>query len=57
MMIILNLYLYIIESILNNAKKINLTEGEQERDFIYIDDVVDAFITIIKNIENLRKGF
>lgn len=48
---------YIIESILNNAKKINLTEGEQERDFIYIDDVVDAFITIIKNIENLRKGF
>ena len=48
---------YIIESILNNAKKIDLTEGEQERDFIYIDDVVDAFITIIKNIENLRKGF
>lgn len=48
---------YIIESILNNAKKIDLTEGEQERDFIYIDDVVGAFITIIKNIENLRKGF
>ena len=48
---------YIIDNILNNAKKIDLTEGDQERDFIYIDDVVDAFITIIKNIENLRKGF
>jgi len=48
---------YIIDSILNNAKKIDLTEGNQERDFIYIDDVVDAFITITKNIEKLRKGF
>ncbi len=48
---------YIIESILNNAKKIDLTGGEQERDFIYIDDVVDAFIMIIKNGETLRKGF
>ena len=48
---------YIIDSILNNAKKIDLTEGNQERDFIYIDDVVHAFITIIKNIEKLKKGF
>jgi len=48
---------YIIDSILNNTKKIDLTEGDQERDFIYIDDVVDAFITIIKNIETLEKGF
>ena len=48
---------YIIDNILNNAKKIDLTEGDQERDFIYIDDVVDAFITIMKNIEKCREGF
>jgi len=48
---------YIIDSILNNAQKIDLTEGDQKRDFIYIDDVVDAFITIIENIETLEKGF
>jgi nucleoside-diphosphate-sugar epimerase len=48
---------YIIDSILNNSEKIDLTEGNQERDFIYIDDVVYAFITIIKNIEKFKKGF
>ncbi len=48
---------YIIDSILNNVKKIDLTEGNQERDFIYIDDVVSAFMAIIKNTDKLKKGF
>lgn len=48
---------YIINNILNNAEKIDLTEGKQKRDFIYIDDVVTAFTAIINNIRNFKKGF
>jgi nucleoside-diphosphate-sugar epimerase len=48
---------YIINNILNRADKIDLTEGKQKRDFIYIDDVVTAFIAIIQNAGNLKKGF
>jgi len=48
---------FIIDSILQNAKKIDLTEGRQKRDFIYIDDVVSAFMAIIKNKNHFKKGF
>jgi len=40
----------------NSTEKIDLTSGVQKRDFIYIDDVVDAFNLIIKN-RNQIKGF
>lgn len=33
--------------------KLALTEGLQERDFIYIDDVIDGYIAILKNIDEL----
>ena len=48
---------YIINNILNNADKIDLTEGKQKRDFIYIEDVVTAFMTIIHNIGKFKKRF
>ena len=38
---------YIILKCKNNVDKIDLTEGKQKRDFIYIDDVVDAFLTVL----------
>jgi nucleoside-diphosphate-sugar epimerase len=41
---------------LNNKKKIKLTEGNQKRDFIYISDVVDAYITTLK-YKNHKKNF
>ncbi len=41
---------YIIHSLLSNVELIKLTEGRQKRDFIYIDDVVSAFMTIIRKI-------
>jgi CDP-paratose synthetase len=47
----------ILKEMLNNSDKINLTTGEQKRDFIYIDDVVNAFIVIIKHIFSQKKGF
>lgn len=48
---------FIINQLLNNAEKIDLTLGEQKRYFIYIDDVVDAFLTIIENINKLKESF
>ena len=39
---------YLINKLKNN-EDINLTEGSQIRDFIYIDDVVDGIYTIIKS--------
>lgn len=37
----------IIQRCLNNQLEIDLTPGEQERDFIYIDDVVSAYVTLL----------
>jgi CDP-paratose synthetase len=48
---------YIINNLIRNVPKIDLTEGLQERDFIYIDDVISAFMLIIKNIESLETNF
>ena len=36
---------------------INLTAGEQTRDFIFIDDVVRAFVKVIENIQFIDSGF
>ncbi len=48
---------FIVHNILNNAEKLNLTEGKQKRDFIYIDDVVDAFVKIIRHREETKSGY
>jgi len=42
---------YILNELLNNSDCIDLTAGHQKRDFIYIDDVVSAFISIIDSID------
>ncbi len=38
----------IISKILNNEKYIDLTIWEQERDFIYIEDVINIFLKLLK---------
>lgn len=48
---------FVIDKILSDAEAIDFTKGEQKRDFIYIDDVVDAFGKMIDNAFNLRDGF
>lgn len=48
---------FIIQSLLKGVEQIDLTKGEQKRDFIYIDDVVDAFLKIIENSCRLGTGF
>ncbi len=39
------------------APKIDLTLGEQKRDFVYIDDVVSAFTTVVKFLRSTSPGF
>ena len=38
-----------------DAPNIPLTDGKQKRDFIYIDDVVNAFLIVLK--KNLKIDF
>ncbi len=47
---------YLIKSCLNNVEEIDLTAGEQKRDFIYIDDVVFAYL-ILLNKANQRPDY
>jgi len=48
---------FIIDKIVGNAAEINLTMGGQKRDFIYVDDVVSAFGTILQRIGQFTPGF
>ncbi|GFE58132.1 NAD(P)-dependent oxidoreductase [Geobacter sp. AOG1] len=47
----------VIHRIADNEAEIDLTPGRQKRDFIYIDDVVEAFLCIIEHCGTLGKGF
>jgi len=46
----------IIRDLLAKIDKIDLTLGEKKRDFIYIDDVINALMTIIKNVPNFDQN-
>jgi len=49
-----NKFIYwVINQLKQNVEKIDLTSGQQKRDFIYIDDIVSAYETIIQNINTL----
>lgn len=48
---------YIVQEMIKNVPSIDLTLGEQKRNFIYIDDVVSAFLKIIDHVTQLEKGF
>jgi nucleoside-diphosphate-sugar epimerase len=45
---------WVISELQNQAESINLTAGEQERDFIYIDDITNAFVTLINSMHKLK---
>lgn len=48
---------YIVKSLIKEAPVLPLTTGEQFRDFIYIDDVVSAFLYILKNFNQESNGY
>lgn len=48
---------YVINSCLNNVPQLELTKGEQKRDFMYIDDVVSAYVLIIEKFDTFTNSF
>ena len=48
---------YIIKQLISKQTTIELTPGDQKRDFIYVDDVVSAFELIISNVERFIPGY
>lgn len=47
---------FVIESILK-GKEIGATKGKQKRDFIYVRDVVDAYLKVLDNLKDFNDDF
>lgn len=43
----------IINRLISGIKKIDMTLGEQKRDFVYVNDAVDAYVLIVKSSDKL----
>lgn len=48
---------WLVSSLSKRNKKINLTKCEQKRDMIFIDDVVKAFVIVLKNISRFNRYY
>lgn len=48
---------HVMQSCLNNVGELKLTKGEQKRDFIYIDDAVEAILTVLEKRDALHGSF
>ena len=48
---------FLIRTFLTQKSSVDLTSGEQLRDFVFIDDVVDAFLILLKNRDKLDTSF
>jgi nucleoside-diphosphate-sugar epimerase len=48
---------YVVNSCLNNVQELKLTAGAQKRDFIYIDDVVSAYMILLDKIDRSNTPF
>lgn len=46
---------WVILQLQKKVPEIKLTKGEQQRDFIYVEDVVSAFLTLLKKAPNLER--
>lgn len=46
---------WVISQFKANVPEIKLTAGEQRRNFVYVDDVVSAFVTVLKNPDRLTE--
>jgi len=49
---------FIINELMDNKEKnIDLTKGQQKRDFIYIDDVISAFEILLSKLKKMENSF
>ncbi len=46
---------WIINQMLQNVDSIDLTEGNQKRDFIFVDDVVDVYLLMLEKYKSFQK--
>lgn len=44
----------VLHQLINNKKEILLTKASQKRDFIYVDDVVGAYLKVVDNINKIE---
>jgi len=52
-----NFITFMLEQLKNNVAKIDLTLGEQQRDFVYIDDVCSAYQIVIQKSTEITKAY
>jgi CDP-paratose synthetase len=48
---------WVVRECLDNVRRLELTPGEQKRDFIYVDDAAQAFDCVLNSIQVLGPGF
>lgn len=48
---------HVIKSCLANVPELKLTPGEQRRDFVYIDDVVDAYLLLLAQAGEMQEDY
>lgn len=48
---------HVIKSCVKNIPELQLTPGEQKRDFIYIDDVVSAYLILLEKMDAFAERF
>ncbi|MGZ0052655.1 NAD-dependent epimerase/dehydratase family protein [Brevibacillus gelatini] len=47
---------YVIRQCLQDGARLALTSGEQKRDFVYVTDVVEAYLLLLRQKDSLPKG-
>jgi len=52
-----NFITFMLEQLKKNVPEIDLTLGEQQRDFIYIDDVCCAYETVIEEVNEITEAY
>ncbi|NCC33187.1 MAG: NAD-dependent epimerase/dehydratase family protein [Chloroflexia bacterium] len=48
---------WVARQCLKNVERLALTSGEQRRDFIAVEDVVNAYLTIFQSLEAMKPGY
>ncbi|MGC4048690.1 MAG: NAD(P)-dependent oxidoreductase [Paludibaculum sp.] len=48
---------FLIQAFLRREPHVDLTRGEQRRDFVYVEDAVDAYLLLLRNLGRLHKPF
>jgi CDP-paratose synthetase len=52
-----NFITFMIDQLKNNVTQIDLTFGEQQRNFVYIDDVCSAYQTVVQKTTEITKSY